>query len=898
MAAKGKSGVEWKAELLTLLGGADDEQPMNTAVGGSPSHSDIDVLLVAPKSEKFVQRCLENELPPNMIHCLRLLRVLELQHAAQTFQKNEAQGKPDLPIKPISSRATTKVCQLLCTLCTDPSVGEQLRPHLFGLLALSGASYPASGVHVAKAASQVIVSFSDHCLSTSLVWFLHDRKMIVHMTDDIKELCGQTETPNNSTENGNSQSLYGSGAEAAGLWAISLSTVVHLVVYSCRHDCRELLKDFEAAKGNEVLKRAIMESKSMYGKKLMELLPLLASCRIDEKSDADNEEIASMADPDHAKLASNPAAFAIMEDLMYQTVPMLTLYMEENDTKPSVSSESDIRDIAAYSLQAALKTRLSIKGGKTPEKSDREKSKRKDDKAKTFDVATDLLLSALQLYSEHVRNYDLLEDECSFLTLYILAFPTIEDENLKVLILKTIEFVVTGITGSKALQPFSVLSEVFVSICKGLLEEGMKEDGDERKKLAMDGLFADTDLINDSLEKLFRFDGKVGPQIMQSGTITKMVEDIAQMLLKELLEKKDTWLVTFQDDEGNTLIEPPSSTPLDTVCAAILKVISLVMGYQAKRNAPLLSSRNESLDINNLLLSAVKELGDEAAVGASGVFEAIMISRENLRMLREDVAFVLGIVDYFSSIMADACGVSEAAKKILSTKPLRKSTFGEIDFKSTRKLNVVVLRRVSSILSMARKVLQCSSNTREAFRLSGGFESIIKVVISLSGSALHGDDTDEFVTALLSLFQDILSVVEAGIGFKARNEPADAESGALIPISLPANALVDPVSSSHGPRMPSAYNLYYLRLRAFYMDLAIAISQTKVLEEPENAAQVLELAMSHMDPSFSLTKIDVEKGSKSQSMRNPDGARLVLVSCSSFLTLTKVILWQSVLSIR
>ncbi|KAL3923251.1 MAG: hypothetical protein SGILL_001759, partial [Bacillariaceae sp.] len=879
VAAKGKSGVEWKAELLTLLGGADDEPPMNAAAaasGGNPSHADIDVLLVAPKSEKFVQRCLENELPPNMIHCLRLLRVLELQHAAQTFQKNEAQGKPDLPIKSISSRATTKVCQLLCTLCTDPSVGEQLRPHLFGLLALSGASYPASGVHVAKAASQVIISFSDHCLSTSLVWFLHDRKMIVHMTDDIKELCGQTETPNNSAENGNSQSLYGTGAEAAGLWAISLSTVVHLVVYSCRHDCRELLKDFEAAKGNEVLKRAIVESKSMHGKKLMELLPLLASCRIDETSDADNEEIASMADPDHVKLASNPAAFDIMEDLMYQTNPMLTLYMEENDKKPNVSSEEDVRAMAAYSLRAALKTRLSIKGGRSPERSDKQKSKKKEDKTKSFDVATDLLLSALQLYSEHVQNYDLLEDKCSFLTLYILAFPTIDDENLKVLILKTIEFVVTGITGSKALQPFSVLSEVFVSICKGLLEEGMKDDGDEGKQLAMDGLFADTDLINDSLEKLFRFDGKVGPQIMQSGKITKMVDDIAQMLLKELQEKKDTWLVTFQDDEGNTLIEPPSSTPFDTVCAAILKVISLVMGYQAKRNAPLLSTGNEGLDINNLLLSAVKELGDEAAVGASGVFEAIMISRENLEMLREDVAFVLGVVDYFSSIMADACGVPEAAKKIVSSKPLRKSTVGKVDFMSTRKLNIVVLRRVSFILSMTKKVLQSSSNAREAFRLSGGFESIVKVVISLSGSATHGDDTDEFVTALLSLFQDLLSVVEAGIGFKARNEPADAENGALIPISLPANALVDPVSSSHGPSMPSAHNLYYLRLRAFYMDLAIAISQTKVLEEPENAAQVLELAMSHMDPSFSLTKIDVEKGSKSQTMRNPDGARLVL----------------------
>ena len=149
---------------------------------------------------------------------------------------------------------------MLCTLCTDPTVGEQLRPHLFGLLALSGASYPASGVHVAKAASEVIIAFAEHCLSQSLVWFLHDRKMIIHMTDDIKELCGKTSNTSQSTTN--SLSLYGAEAEEHGLWAISLSTVIHLVVHSCRHDCRELLKDFQAAKGNQVLKGAIVESKS------------------------------------------------------------------------------------------------------------------------------------------------------------------------------------------------------------------------------------------------------------------------------------------------------------------------------------------------------------------------------------------------------------------------------------------------------------------------------------------------------------------------------------------------------------------------------------------------------------------------------------------------------------
>jgi hypothetical protein len=60
------------------------------------------------------------------------------------------------------------------------------------------------------------------------------------------------------------------------------------------------------------------------------------------------------------------------------------------------------------------------------------------------------------------------------------------------------------------------------------------------------------------------------------------------------------------------------------------------------------------------------------------------------------------------------------------------------------------------------------------------------------------------------------------------------------------------------------------------LDLAVAISQTKILTKAENSIQVLELAKSHMDPSFSLARMESEKISSFQLMRNPDAARLVL----------------------
>jgi len=894
MAAKGKSGVKWKAELLVLLGGSDEEpQQIPVASGETPAggdtssgvattHCDMDVLLAAPKTEKFLMRCLENELSPNMIHCLRLLRVLELQHAAQTYKEYEAQGKVNQPIKPISSRATAKVSQLLCTLCTNPSVGEQLRPHLFGLLALSGASYPGSGVHVARAASQVITAFAQNCLSNSLVLFLHDRKMIIHMTDDIKELCGTMAAADNDdtggmggdnggSSNSNFLSLYGSDAEAAGLWAISLSTVVNLVYYSCRHDCQELVTDFEAANGYQVLKTAILESKSMHGKKLMELLPLLASCQKSIETD-DNTSKGVGGTDNHSEDSNegpNMVIYSIFEEIACESIPMLQMYAEENDwEKPEITNDEQcLRDLTNFSLRVANKSRFSSPGSPTT-----------SDAPKTFDIVTDLLLSALQLYSEHVENYDLLEEHCHFLTFYILAFPTFKDENLKILILKTIEFVVTGVTGSKALQPFSVLSEVFVGICKKLLEESLKSNADEELKAkVLDGLFADTDLINESLEKIFRFDGKVGPQIMQSGKITSMVDRIADISLKELETHKNSWQTTFEDEDGIVFTEPPITTPFDTVCAAILRVFALVMGFQAKRGAPLLTIRSDKEDrsINYLLMASIKELGDEAVIAALSVFQAIIISRENLHPLILDMEFCLKVVDYFTNMMSKACGVPEAANQFLSKKSLDRSIVDEIKFVPVRKLNAVVLQRISWICTTLKHALESSSKAREAFRLTNGFKTTLNIVLSLGGYAAQFEDASETST-LLDLFRNLLALIDASIGFKGRNEAKDLEFGSLIPIALPAHTLVDPVSSQHGPSSPSTSNLYYLRLKSFYLDLAIAISQTKIMEKSENAVQVLELAMSHMDPSFNLTKFDVEKSNKAQMMRNPDASRLVL----------------------
>ena len=54
---------EWKSQLLRLLGGGDDEQ------GGmfARSESNIDILLDNSSCDKFVLRCVENELPQKLL---------------------------------------------------------------------------------------------------------------------------------------------------------------------------------------------------------------------------------------------------------------------------------------------------------------------------------------------------------------------------------------------------------------------------------------------------------------------------------------------------------------------------------------------------------------------------------------------------------------------------------------------------------------------------------------------------------------------------------------------------------------------------------------------------------------------------------------------------------------
>lgn len=178
------------------------------------SHGDLcgQLLEAATGDEQhpaFVKLCVDAGLPSNLVHCLRIMRVVEFESAmydssagstdatsavaagaaAEQNEGGRASGAivadgVDIALvvdddRPKTERATERIGKLLVTLCRDKSagVGEQIKPHLPGLLSLAVSAYPRNGAHVQETAGAVVEALMDGCLNSSMVWLLHYNKV-------------------------------------------------------------------------------------------------------------------------------------------------------------------------------------------------------------------------------------------------------------------------------------------------------------------------------------------------------------------------------------------------------------------------------------------------------------------------------------------------------------------------------------------------------------------------------------------------------------------------------------------------------------------------------------------------------------------------------------------------
>lgn len=774
LAAKAKQGdSDWKTELLVLLG---DSTYASKSLPGDGSakdddSQDIHVLLNNSSSESFVQRCVESELPPNLIHCMRLLRVLELQHAAQAGEGQE--------LVPIAEKATSLVSRLLCSLCVDPSVGEIVRPHLFGLFALSGASYPSSGVHVAKAANEVIVALSERCLSRQLVWFIHDRKMVIHMTDDIKELCGIPASASSAPPI--PRGLTTAEAEQYGLWAIAFETVVKLVAESCRFRTVELLKDFESVGGYDALLYAIQKSTEPHGRKLVELLSALACCPNDQ---TDTDE----------KVAMNIRVFDIFEHLLVNSNPLL-LHLKSQRQEIDLSVAPVLPELSRMAVQLRLSPQDELAG------------------PFAFDAASALLGATLQLFSDHSDNFEILEDRQHALTYSILAFPCSCDNDLKNFILKTLEFVLTGVGIKDEVAPVNACVEVFFSLAEALVNpiNGV-ESGD------VAGLSDDLELMGRTLEKLLQFDQRVAPIMVESGILTSNLDSFISSIEGRLAASKGCC--------------PPETTTMDLTVSMVCRVVKHLVAHK-----PVSPSQSDAVDgynnLHKMLRIAVHHLGTDAARAAASVFEMYLTSFASPQILEDDVRFALDTLGDLAALISD-CDTSAIA---------------------------TLVERQTVVVFLIRTVLETRSSARNVFRMCGGFDSILRTLASLgeSGRVSH--------QLLLQFLSTLISLLDATIGVKSRS-PVEAVDS--TPLVYPVNMTVDPSSLQLSSGTSSTLNRNFMRSRAYYIDLAATISGTGLLT-PETYHALLDICLHHIDPCLTM-----DLPSRTESIRNADAVRLVL----------------------
>ncbi|CAN0058132.1 unnamed protein product [Discosporangium mesarthrocarpum] len=152
----------------------------------------------------FVKLCVDAGLPSNLVHCLRIMRVIEFERGGTVAEggagglvaggSSLGGGEGGLPASSnrATHSATERIGQLLVALCKDKSsgVGEQIKPHLPGLLSLAVSAYPPNGAHVQEAAGVVVEALMGGCLNSSMVWLLHYNKVMLDIVGELRHLCG------------------------------------------------------------------------------------------------------------------------------------------------------------------------------------------------------------------------------------------------------------------------------------------------------------------------------------------------------------------------------------------------------------------------------------------------------------------------------------------------------------------------------------------------------------------------------------------------------------------------------------------------------------------------------------------------------------------------------------
>ncbi|EJK46714.1 hypothetical protein THAOC_34604, partial [Thalassiosira oceanica] len=682
--------------------------------------------------------------------------------------------------------------------------------------------------------------------------------------------------------------------------------------------CVELLKDYDSAGGYHVLTHAIANSSAEHVPTLLELVTVLVCCKIagapssyDEMDDGDGGG-SSGGDTTHravdiaeGKMAMNTNAFEIVDELMARSTGVLAAYKERHGgSRPIFDGGSDVAELADFSVRYAWDAALSSSGGEGEE--GREGDEDGDGRgegvasvASPSDLTRELMVTILRLYSDHARNFDLIESEYHTLSHYILAFPTLEDVSNKVLALKTLEYVCTGLaSGSSSAMPLRVVTEVFASLCKHLLRVTGEMNAAGREEDERTGRRGARTRTPRQKRRWSRPSStsrcSATPSSSSSSTTTgsptrcstaaslgSKVDDVLDLVAVAVSgagprgdagASADELDPDEDDDEGALLVPNPArSTRMDGVFACLCRILRVVVRQPGSRGVGEKSSGTPGgaggaaaeSSLTTLLSVGVLHLGDGAVRSALDVFKSMMARGQDGDGLGGDMACLLGLIDKFSA------------------RDYREGIEG-----GSRSVDPLCLSRQVAVMDAVRSVLPGNEASQDVFRTRGGFETIVRLVIGVEG-ALGSADTAGAAASLLESAFALLATATDPNGRNLKSQAAmqrslgEGSSGDLLtpPFAMDIS-FGDTVAC--GIPSPSTTNVTYLRDHGFYIEFASAIAATGVLDDVARARAVMNLALELIHPRLVLSpggkrsNADKSPDARDIVLRNADAVRLVL----------------------
>ncbi|KAL7542224.1 hypothetical protein ACHAXR_011601, partial [Thalassiosira sp. AJA248-18] len=524
------------------------------------------------------------------------------------------------------------------------------------------------------------------------------------------------------------------------------------------------------------------------------------------------------------------------------------------------------------------------------------------------DLTSELLVTTLQLYSDHAKNFDLIESEYHMLSHYILSFPTFSDVSVKVLTLKTLEYVCTGLAGANSVMPLKVLTEVFCSQCKFLLkvalsiekkkkkeESSADDDGDaagadtdigagedEAENSALELSDQDLQMLCDTLVKLLEFDENVSHVMLDCGLLGSKIDDVLNLIMGGFnVDDPSNKNEVAEDGKGTSITTTPVvaptpsvSTKMDTIYACFCRILKLVARQPGARSVVEESGTISSKDVisrdsslTKLLTAGMLHLGDSASQAALDVFEAMMAKNHD-DMLREDMVCLLGLVDTFADYAAAATKEENGGKAMID--PL-------------------FITRQTSLLDMIKSILPSNPPSQDVFRTCGGFECLVRLFFRIEGIVVRSSSSEngetmgqEVATAVMKLLESAFALLATATDPNARNLK---QLGDLVVPPFAIDFLGDDHATTTAPvLLPSTTNLLYLRNYGFYIEFANAIAGVGILSEIKNSRRVMNLALELIHPKLALSPEgkrsnatdSKNSGENILSIRNADATRLVL----------------------